>query len=572
MLKILRNRLLPQLPASYKTLLGTSSAKYIIKDMEDKDGGKGQFTYFGVASGIKRCFNLNEHKDNKILLIVGVDGMQLFLSSNEDLWPILGKVFSENDIYEPFCIALFLGKCKPKSVDKYLEEFIKEMNTLLEEGLIIENKHFEIEIKCFVCDTPARSFLKGTKGHGGYYACERCTIKGKRVKPKACGDGKKGVRTVYPSADEPLRTDRSFRKLKQPEHHKIKTPLLSLKQKCNLIALFVLDFMHLGSGVMKRLLEFWMKGPLITKLSVRERLKLSERIKSMKKEVPVEFQRKPRSLKFLPKWTASEFMFFLLYSGPIVLKNILTPRLYQHFLLLHVACRILCDKEFAVSRNSIAKHYLVCFFKLLKYTYGTVSQIMNMHNLIHLADDAKNMGCSLKIITAFPFENFLGKLKRLVRSGNHALAQLCRRLHEKAFVQKQKPASPSLIEMVEYEPKGEGTSIKTVKYKSLTISTSSPNDIIMLEDTTIIKINKIFKSKEINSLDKIILSGYIWDKKKSIFEYPQNSSDFYMWQLKEELSRKKKIFFLRDVDRKMVILSLTEDCRKKSFAIPLLHH
>jgi hypothetical protein len=30
-----------------------------------------------------------------------------------------------------------------------------------------------------VCDAPARSFLKCTKGHNAYYACERYVIKGK---------------------------------------------------------------------------------------------------------------------------------------------------------------------------------------------------------------------------------------------------------------------------------------------------------------------------------------------------------------------------------------------------------
>lgn len=29
-----------------------------------------------------------------------------------------------------------------------------------------------------ICDAPQRSECKGCKGHGGYYACERCVIKG----------------------------------------------------------------------------------------------------------------------------------------------------------------------------------------------------------------------------------------------------------------------------------------------------------------------------------------------------------------------------------------------------------
>lgn len=33
-------------------------------------------------------------------------------------------------------------------------------------------------IMAFIGDAPTRSFLKCTKGHSGYYACERCTIRG----------------------------------------------------------------------------------------------------------------------------------------------------------------------------------------------------------------------------------------------------------------------------------------------------------------------------------------------------------------------------------------------------------
>ena len=33
-------------------------------------------------------------------------------------------------------------------------------------------------MKGFVCDAPARCFLKGIIGHNGYHSCERCEIHG----------------------------------------------------------------------------------------------------------------------------------------------------------------------------------------------------------------------------------------------------------------------------------------------------------------------------------------------------------------------------------------------------------
>lgn len=71
---------------------------------------------------------------------------------------------------------------------------------ILKHGVIIKEKLFTITIKCFLCDTPA--FVKCTKGHGGYFSCERCITKGERFKN----------RTVYPNLDK-KRTDASFRRL-----------------------------------------------------------------------------------------------------------------------------------------------------------------------------------------------------------------------------------------------------------------------------------------------------------------------------------------------------------------------
>lgn len=42
-------------------------------------------------------------------------------------------------------------------------------------------------------------------------------------------------------------------------------------------------------------------------------------------------------------------------------------------------------------------------------------------------------------MTYFPFENALGHIKQLVRAGNHILAQISRRLHEKYPTNRERP-------------------------------------------------------------------------------------------------------------------------------------
>jgi len=43
--------------------------------------------------------------------------------------------------------------------------------------------------------------------------------------------------------------------------------------------------------------------------------------------------------------------------------------------------------------------------------YGKIQLVYNVHSLIHLADDAKQHG-ALDHISSFPFESYLGRLKK----------------------------------------------------------------------------------------------------------------------------------------------------------------
>ena len=49
--------------------------------------------------------------------------------------------------------------------------------------------HRTFAIKAFSCDSPALQFLKNIKGHTGFYACERCVIRGEYTKRRTVCDG-----------------------------------------------------------------------------------------------------------------------------------------------------------------------------------------------------------------------------------------------------------------------------------------------------------------------------------------------------------------------------------------------
>jgi len=223
----------------------------------------------------------------------------------------LCKIFHDPDIYKPFPIAIYCGNNKPKNILRYLEKFINEINHLQQSGIIVNNRQFYVSVKAFICDRPARAFLKCIIGHGGYWACERCTVKGIR----------ESNRIIYPITDVEPRTDMSFRAQSNVEHHIGVSPLLGIEPPIDLIHQFPLDSMHLVHlGVMKKLFDYWLNSNLKNvRLSNNAKKQLSYLLILIQKQIPSEFQRTTRSLSKINKFKAkTEFQFILLYAGPII--------------------------------------------------------------------------------------------------------------------------------------------------------------------------------------------------------------------------------------------------------------
>ena len=164
LLKILQD-VLPCLPLCATTLLRTANNYNIVKFIPELKDDKSEFVYIGIAENLKRIVNLKNHEKEKVLLLqFNIDGLPLFKTGDQEFWPILGKIFFYPDIYKPFSISVYHGIGKPKLLHRYFKQFIEELNYLLENGLKIENELFKIEIMCFICDKPAKAFIKNIIG------------------------------------------------------------------------------------------------------------------------------------------------------------------------------------------------------------------------------------------------------------------------------------------------------------------------------------------------------------------------------------------------------------------------
>jgi len=151
------------------------------------------------------------------------------------------------------------------------------------------------------------------------------------------------------------RSDSSFKNREQEEHHTGRSSLEDLK--VGMVTNFPLDPMHLVYlGVTRKLLLAWIKGPLKVRLRSRDILTVSERMVQLRSHIPAEFSRKPRALKDILHFKATEYRLFLLYTGTVVLRGILPNNLFSNFLLLSSAIFILATKNASNSvHNNLAQ-------------------------------------------------------------------------------------------------------------------------------------------------------------------------------------------------------------------------
>ena len=179
------------------------------------------------------------------------------------------------------------------------------------------------------------------------------------------------------------------------------------------------------------MVRLWMCGPLSVRISGSVAERISGRLCALGCCFPREFARKPRGLYDFRMWKATEFRTFMLYTGPIVLRGLVSNDMYNLFLCFSCAMTILLCPDFAVRYSGFAKELLCTFVKNFAELFGSQFVVYNVHSLIHLSEDAEIHG-ALDSISCFPFENHLQSLKKVVRRPSNPLSQVINRLGEQS--------------------------------------------------------------------------------------------------------------------------------------------
>jgi hypothetical protein len=532
-----------ELPLDARTLLKTP------RDVPITEMGNGKYCNFGVETTILKClkdFSLQEH--DRITLQFNIDGLPLFKSSSIQFWPILCRI-EQAKVRKPFAVAIFCGSSKPP-VEDFLHDFVIELANLRENGLLIQGKLVSVEVSLFCCDTPAKAFLKCTKSFNGFSGCDNCTQRGEY----------KG-RLVYPEINAPLRTDVAFDEMADAEHHKKKSPLAGLG--IGLVSTFPLDYMHLVClGVMRRLLVAWTDRSSPQRLPLKSINVLSSSLLNAQEHWPTEFSRKPRSLSELDRWKATEFRQFVLYLGPVYLKDILSKNLYDHFMLFSCAISILVSKNLFMSCNTEANTLLRLFVSQAKNMYGIQFLVYNVHNLVHLSSHALRFG-PLDAFSAFPFENYLGSLKRMLKKTSAPLQQVVNRIKERELCGQRFITTDNLNEeifsVVESSklPRANWPADSmdgAIYYGKVSgplfrLSAHTRDCGVLLINGAVLKVCSFYKDFG----DNIFVVGHLFCIKADFFIYPCKSSELSIFKVKS-LSNNYHCYPIANIASKCLLL------------------
>lgn len=238
--------------------------------------------------------------------------------------------------------------------------------------------------------------------------------------------------------------------------------------------------------------------------------------------IPSEFQRKTRTLDEFPHMKATEQRLHLLYVFPVALRNILPPMMYNHYLLLHVAIKLLVNEKVCRTFVSYADSLLNEFVSQCPSIYGNNFVTYNTHNLQHLAADVEVYGC-LDKINAFKFENKLQLIKHRLKSSVNPLQQAVRRLDESeknnlnAPLIKEKCSGlssshsdgPNINHLL-------GEQFKNYDSKFLCLTTRKPDHCVLLNDNTIPLISNFIKTP----LGEICFIGRKYLSYENLYTYP----------------------------------------------------
>ena len=352
-------------------------------------------------------------------------------SSKFSLWPLY---FAINELPCPqrfqrenmILAGLWYGESKPIMLN-FLKPFHTALSKLENDGMTAKSPSRETFISKAIlllgtCDLPAKCMVCNSTQFNGFFGCLKCKQPGCNVRTLK-GGNVHAFPFVSSDPTGPARTHEQTREDARQAFEK-RTAVDGIKGPCwfatlkyhDIIRGTAVDYMHcILEGVMKLLLKLWFGGGHGgANYNIADRVsEVDNRLAQIKP--PNNISRCPRSIESHSKyWKASELRSFLLFYGAVVLHDhgILPDTWYECFMLLSEAIFLLSMEQITHAQLDHAENLIEHFCVAFKELYNIRFQTANIHYLLHIPQDVRNLG-PLWTHSCFPFENFNGEMLNL---------------------------------------------------------------------------------------------------------------------------------------------------------------
>lgn len=536
-----RHQCFYDLPKTRETLVRTPREKIVLRDVPP-----GKYYHFTIKEGLilsLKMTNSNLELINILYVTCNMDGVSLCQSSTSQFLNILGKVNNLNGV-PVFKIGIYHGYSKPDSSDDLLEDFVVEGSDLCNNGLLYEGKLYQVRFNCFVCDLPAKAFVLNVRGHNFTNGCTKCEVTGQSI----------NKRMSYQDSEAEARTDEGFRN-KEYEHYHLGESPLERVPFVNMIKMFPIDPMHqIYIGTCKKILKFLFgPKPSNNKLNNRIITSASEESMRLRKSIPCEFQRRGREMERCGSFKATECRLFLLYTGPIILRNMLdgsrrNKDIYDHFMGLHV-CTYMLNRVSQPEEIEYCGQLFLNFVRDFGTLYGVQYVSQNIHSLTHIAEDAGRYG-ELEKFSAFLFENENGKIRRVLKDSPNPLLQVVKR-HQEEVLNFPVRRTPVYVEPIFDKPHHigpltedtEGPQYKEARFKDFMLTNKTPNNCFMRNQEREICLILNFAT-DTRTGERVILAR-AYRQYRDLYTYPRRSSSLHIYVVHE--LTEVKVISLNDV-------------------------
>lgn len=515
----------------------------------------GRYLHIGIISQIKNIYsNVFAYSTEKLYLTIGMYVMKSATLTGLNIPRYLVIYGHIKDTYntttltkkKSFIIGIYQGTFPvPTIANEILRPFVDEMKEIQTQNVYLDNIHAaaaeryrnndlsfssslssstassslfvaslpaKIHLHSFVVDPIANSLLTCTSLPNGIFGCSKCRQKGHLEFNNEL--------TSFPPycKSEYYRSDDDFKYCLDTNYH-FGVPIIN-ELNIGLISQIVIDYRNtIIFGCMRRLMDLWLNGKLDYRLNKEAIKKIDYQLSMIK--CPKEFsQLTPKKLSDHEQWTAYDWKQFLLYYGPIVLKDNLSNKFYLNFLLLHMGARIMLNPGEHNKCSAFISGILVKKF-LIEFTlyYGSDLVDYNFHNLLHFEDTINAYG-SLENVSGFLFENEINFMKNIVNTkDNIELEKISDMLsnssiiinddHDDTLMKSKKFNEPFLDDKY------------NLYYKNFIFNNSEPNNYVLTKRGPI-KICGIYMDDKIN---EICIIGQKFQNRLILYEIPMSDQN-----------------------------------------------